>query len=264
MKHTRRSPHRIRTRKSVFKKPGFWIFLGIVAFISTLLYFLLFLDYFQVKTINVFGNEKVSAQDIQSVVLKEVRKNIIFFESKSIFLASLDRINTNIRKEFPEINIIKTKRKLFDTVLVTIEERAPVLVLCGLSEEKNLCYYLDNKGVAFEKMNGGGKGLTIVRQDGSNTPDLGVEVLSPKLTNQIIEIEGSIGKNIGIKEVNILSDERMDVETAEGWSIYFSLVNEMGLQLTKLNLLLEKEISKDERNILHYIDLRFQDRAYYK
>ncbi len=67
-----------------------------------------------------------------------------------------------------------------------------------------------------------------------------------------------------IEEFNISSPTRLDVKTIEGWWVYFSTAFDIDLQITKLNLLLEKEISQEDRGVLKYIDLRFKDRAYYK
>jgi len=58
-------------------------------------------------------------------------------------------------------------------------------------------------------------------------------------------------------------DKRLDIKTAEGWEIYFDLSSDVNFALTKLGLLLEKEIPLEKRGDLSYIDLRFS-KVYYK
>jgi len=266
MAHIKRKPHRIRTKKSAFKKPAFWTFILVLLIIGAFFYFLLFFDKFQVKNIVISGNQKVRIEDIKAIVMENITKNMLVFKSQSIFLASLSDLNSQIRDKFPEISSASTKRKLFDTLVVNIQERNPALVFCSLFEGKDSCCLLDNTGVAFENVEDRNRGLPIVRQDGLSKTALGQEVLAQGLAGYIVEAQKSLNEKFGIdiKSAEIISDARMDALTSEGWEIHFNLAADMGLQITKLSLLLEKEISAESRGTLQYVDLRFQDRAYYK
>jgi len=54
---------------------------------------------------------------------------------------------------------------------------------------------------------------------------------------------------IEIKDFIIVSEKRLNIETKEGWDIYFSLEKDIKLQITKLRVLLEKEILIEKRKI---------------
>lgn len=55
-----------------------------------------------------------------------------------------------------------------------------------------------------------------------------------------------------------MSEEKIDVRTAEGWAIYFNLKENLNWQITKLAAVLEKRIPQGKRENLKYIDLRFE------
>ena len=56
----------------------------------------------------------------------------------------------------------------------------------------------------------------------------------------------------------------LKVETTEGWKIYLS--KDMGLEneIFMLKAILDKKINGDQRKDLEYIDLRINDKAFYK
>ena len=61
----------------------------------------------------------------------------------------------------------------------------------------------------------------------------------------------------------IVSEERLNVKTSEGWEIYFNTADDLDWQVQELALVLEKQITPEKRRNLEYIDLRFS-RVYYK
>ena len=81
-------------------------------------------------------------------------------------------------------------------------------------------------------------------------------------------VENDLKDNFGINLATALavSPDRLNVATSENWQIYFDLSPDSDItsQLTKLNLLLNGDLSGTARNSLQYIDLRFENRAYYR
>ena len=84
--------------------------------------------------------------------------------------------------------------------------------------------------------------------------------MEKELLSKILEINTEL-KNLEIlaKEVLIVSDDRLNVETQEDWEIYFNPKKDLNWQLTKLKAVLEENYLPKE-----YIDLRFGDRAFVK
>ena len=105
-----------------------------------------------------------------------------------------------------------------------------------------------------------------MRQEEPKEIILGEQALEVDIINHILKITKDLKEKfqIIVKSADILSGSRLNINTNEEWKIYFNLSGDMNLQITKLNLLLEKEITQESREGLEYIDLRFAERVYYK
>jgi hypothetical protein len=67
-----------------------------------------------------------------------------------------------------------------------------------------------------------------------------------------------------IVEISIISNERLNIKTFEGWLIYFNPKEDLDWQTQKLDLVLEKQIPLEKREELEYIELRFGNQAFIK
>lgn len=257
----KRKPYRIKRKKSIWKTKLFWRFFIGLLFLGEVLYSIYFLIPFQIKEIKISGNEKVKTEDIDRIIEKGINKKVLFFQTKSIFLVNPPVIKKSVLTNFPQIGKIDLKRKFFNGLIAEIEERKPVAVFKHDSES----FLMDKEGIIFEINNEAMPELIAIKNDVSSLT-LGQRAVEEKLMSYILEIEDKLKNElmIPIKEVLIVSNERIDVKTSQGWGIYFSLKNEISWQLTKLKAVLEKEIPKNQQKNLAYIDVRFGNLAPYK
>ena len=148
---------------------------------------------------------------------------------------------------------VKIHKRLPDALSVAISERSAVALWC--EEEK--CFFIDENAVFFaesaENING------LIKITGAR------EILNKEKISQILDIQKKIRERsiATTTQANIVSEERLNVRTSEGWEIYFNLRGNLDWQIQELDLVLEKQISPEKRKILDYIDLRFS-RVYYK
>jgi len=276
MKRTIRRRHKIKLKKQIYKKPIFWLGIFLFILICAGVYFFLNSNALQVSKIIISGNEKTQAKDIENLISEKIKQKFLFFTFQNIFLVSPSKITRAILEQYPNIGSAQIKRKFFDTLLVNVKERQPFAVFCGFEKAtQDNCFFIDETGVAFEKLSGPASNydFLIVRSAfAMATADrhfedlLGREVINKDIAAKIDKIEKTLGDNfqIGVEEADIVSEERMNIKTGDGWDIYFNPALDMELQTTKLKLILEKEISSADRKTLQYIDLRFEDRGYYK
>ncbi|OGZ62594.1 MAG: hypothetical protein A2812_03010 [Candidatus Staskawiczbacteria bacterium RIFCSPHIGHO2_01_FULL_36_16] len=263
--------HKIKPKKSLFKMPVFWHSVLFLAFVGVIFYFFLFFQKFQIKNIIISGNEKVSSQDIKNIVLSEVDKKIISFlnfniKSRSFFLADAKNIKKQILDSFPMAENVKVNKNFPESIIVEVKERSPFAVFYSQNNDDR--FYIDENGVVFEQLQEFGQDMLAVRQlTNSGSIFLGKKAVEKNIMEAVLKIKKSLNEKfkIDIKEADISKSMRLDVKTGENWQIYFNLSpdSDINLQITKLNLLLTGEISKEARKNLEYIDLRF-DRAYYK
>ena len=255
-----RRPHRYKRKKSIFRNRFFW--LGILAFIifGAVFYFLLFSKVFQVEKIIVTGEEKVSKEEIEFLVEKRLASKILFFKTKSIFLVNLKEIRKDILNSFPQIAEVEIRQGFFDAVNIVVIERSGAAVWC----QEEDCFLLDNQGVIFEEVLETKPGLVLIKTK-PGLGELGETIIEKEKLTQILEIKSKLAESLEtfIKEVSLISDERLNVKTSEDWEIYFNLKGDLDWQITELSLVLEKQIPPEKRGELEYIDLRFS-RVYYK
>ena len=265
--HIKHKIHSIRPKKSIFKMLWFWILVLIIILLADVSYLILFYSGLQIKNIEVSGNSKISSDNLKSIIALNTDKKLLgFFETKSIFLANKDNISKEITKDFPIISKVSIMKKFPQTITVVVEERKPIGVYCDKNEK---CFLIDQSGVIFEKAETIPQDMVIVRQaTESNNFSTGEDAVNQNITTAITKIQKDLKDKyqISLTDALVTSPLRLDTTTNEGWKIYFATDpdSDISLQLTKLNLLLNGEITTEIRKKLEYIDLRFKDRAYYK
>ena len=257
-----RKPYRIKKKKSIFRNRFFWLGILILIVFIGLFYFLVFSSFFQIKEIKISGNQKVLTEDLENTIQNQIVRNLFFFPTKSIFLVNLNKTKEAILGKFPQIIQISFKRKFPYTLEAKIEERKPVAVFD--QGEKN--FLLDKEGIIFEEVAEVGDYLKIKSSNQNQPLNLGDKVVEKELLLSILETGSKLRNDfkIPLEEFLVVSDERFNAKTLEGWEIYFNLKGDLSWQLTKLKADLEEEIPPERRKDLEYIELRFGNFAPYK
>lgn len=254
-----------RTKKkrfvwAIFKNKFFWFGFFILAVIGGLGYLFIFSSVFQIKDIQVSGAEKSPAQEI---------KDIVSAKSGNIFLTDFEAISKNLREKYFQIANINFKKNLPDRISVQIEERKPIALFCQpvfepflLFLNKNQaeeCYSIDKQGVIFEKASGQlGNLLVLNTKSFISKFNLGREIISNDYLSKVLEINSQLEKNIKIKEASLVSEDRLNIKTSEGWEIYFNPKKDLDWQIEEMKILLEQKIPPENRENLKYVDLRFE------
>lgn len=268
--HVKNKIHRIKPKESIFRKLWFWILILAVILIGTAFYFAIFWSGLQIQNIVISGNSKITTQELSQIVSTDSTTGLLKLwnfkiVSRSILLVNTEDISREILKRFPIIEKVSINRRFPKTITLGITERNPVGIYCS----NNDCFLIDNNGVIYEPISMPNSDFVVVRQT-LDDPNLytGEGVISLDVMNYISKIQKDLQNNfqINAKEALITSPIRLNVTTGEGWQIYFNLQGnpDLSSQLTKLNLLLNGDITPTVRKTLQYIDLRFKDRAFYK
>lgn len=228
-----------------------------------------FSEYLKITKINISGTEKLEDLEIQQALdarfegkfLEIIPKNnFLFFSSK--------RVENILTDKFKKIRTANVAKKFPNTISILIDERKALLVWCA--GEK--CFLIDENGVAY------------------NSADFN----SPEISqNNLIKIEDASGQNISMGEKIINSSyeqyviaikdelnkfdfeaegyytpsrvaEEIDVRTKQETEIYLSTQFPLESAMRTLRIVLEKEISRDKKENLAYIDLRSENKVFYK
>lgn len=131
------------------------------------------------------------------------------------------------------------------------------------------CFYVDKKGVVFERApNAIGSLILVIKQEGLGEVELGGEIIEPKLLDffQNLQNDFKIRAGISFFELNIVSDSIFTYikgKTSEGWEIYVMPGDDTENLVEILNAVFTQEI-RDKRRNLQYVDLRLKNKIYYK
>lgn len=222
-------------------------------FILLLVYIFLFSPIFRIQALEMSGNKEVNTEHIKNN-----------FDYKNIFLYTKDKIEKDLIQKFPKISNIEISKNLIKrTLKLNIEERERLGIVC--KEEK--CFYIDKQGFIFEDAPQTSGSLILLIKDFSQREySLGDQIFEEKIINSIYEIRESIFPETGIRvlELNIASLPAIELKamTNEGWYILFDLTRDIKTQLLSLKAALQEKIK--DRKGLEYVDLRIENRIYYK
>jgi len=232
-----------------------------------LVYWVFFSAFFRIEEITVSGQKKLSREDIKGLVEEEIDKQFGFFPSRNILLANGESIEERISETFPLVGFVDIQKDFPRHLSATIRERTPEAKICRyITKEESVgeevCFNLDKNGVIFEITQKGELLLKLRQDEEQNEWLLGGEIVDPELLSRIKEISVRLkDSEVYPQEIVIVTSERINVITSEGWRIFFNPKEDLEWQLTKLKAVLDEHITPEERKELDYIDLRFGNLA---
>jgi len=186
----------------------------------------------------------------------------LFFNSQAFFLSDYKKIEQDASKEFPLISEIKIKRNFFSfhNLTVEIKERISVGTWCKNTD----CFQTDKEGIIFEKA-AAGSSLNI-RSENEKEYFLGSKVIDDDYLAQIMEIQKKLKDSFDtyVAEFIISENNKLTAKTKDGWEAYFLMDDALPKQISNLVLVLNEKIPPENRGNLLYIDLRFNNKIYYK
>jgi len=245
-----------RPKRKIYRSRGFWFFFLFLIIIGVSTYFVFFSDLLRVKNIEVSGTGKVSADEVKSIFLTEISKKMLFFLPKNILSVDFDKLSNDVSSKFPEIEKVSVKIVLPNTVSAEIIEKTPEGCWCAYSE----CYYFDKYGVVYQKNSNCNNLLTI---NSDKKPELTKQIISENELNNVSKIFKDVSGLVKIKNLNFY-DEKIILETNQGWKIYFKHGDDIPGQIVNLKAILEQKVPVEKQDNLNYIDLRFGNKVFYK
>jgi len=211
---------------------------------------------FKIKAVEISGNKEIESNKIKSVL-----------NYRNIFSATKNKIKNDLLKKFPQILELEVKRNLIKReIKIIIKEREEFGIVC--QENTQNCFYIDKKGVILKEAPQTSGSLVILIKDYSNRDyKIGEKIFEEKIMNFIGETKEFLFSEVNLKvlDFDILSfpPDDLKIITNEGWYILFNLQKRAGDQLSALKAVLDEKI-KDTRKDLEYVDLRIENRVYYK
>ena len=257
----------------MFRNGWFWLVLLAIIVVATGFCFVIFCPQVQIERIIISGNHEATRSGIEEAVVASITHDLLgigswHVYSKSIFLVNAGHLEKKILNKFAIIDRVNISREFLQTITVDVSERRPVAVFCP-SLNVNIfgeqCYFLDSSGVIFKTADSTSGQYLIVRQSFIEPIVFGQQIMAQDTMASFLMIDKTLKDNfqIGVKNAIFASDSKINIITNENWYIYLGYGPNYSSseQITKLNSLLEKGISAQERKDLRYVDLRPESRA---
>jgi len=244
----------IKKGNLIFKSRIFWDAALVSILVLGAVYLVFFSPLFKIREISVSAPDLFLEKEAGAFALQKLGENIIFL--------STGEIKKWFAESFSQIEKIEVHRRLPESLILTIEKKTPAILWCESPEN---CAFLDKNGALFwDKEFKSSEALPRVILGESNVKNYSIQELK-EIAGKIKEINQNLVKNINIEPAvfTIKEDGELAVATSEGWIILINLSSQFDFGLTRLKLLLEKELPPEQRKNLNYIDLRFS-KIYYK
>lgn len=230
-----------------------------------MLAFLYFSSFFNIKHINISGNQKIASSEIEGIIRKQAdTKRFLIGSQNNINLFSKSQLSSKLKAlyYFEKLSINKD---LPGTLNLDIEERKFSLI--WLEGEKY--YYIDGSGNVFSEAD-----PLEIKQDKyplvENKREIKTDGINVNLGQEIIRFIMNLFNIFNEKYGDIKIDRFIldaDINTVKiliqnGPLVYFDTAKDASAQINKLIIIKEK--LKNDFNNKQYIDLRYGDRVYYK
>lgn len=263
---------RHKKRKKKGRKILLWGFFSVIC-VSALIYFFFFSSYFIVQEINVDGTDLVSPDAVKQTISDTFsRKEWGVFAAGNVFFFPVDDAQNTLQKAFPPIAHVNISRRIHfvrigswvqkSALSVHVTERPKTALACDTAQ----CFFIDDDGVLFASAPFT-SGASILRI--SETDLSGIVLPTVKYSPDFISFIRNIKTSVADEGITFDSFARIneygDVQahTTGNYTVFLTMSQEPKKQARILKEILLKMV-QDDITKLDYVDLRVENRAYYK
>ena len=258
----KKKKRRIEKRKVKIRFGMLAGFFAIVAF----LWLILFSGIFNIKEIQVEGNDALVGESIKAAAWNQtLEKRLLIFKQKNILFFSKNELIDNLKKSyfFDQLTI---KKKNNSSMKIEFSQKAYSLV--WLEDEKY--YYINKDGEIIQETSAeelADKSFPLIENQ-SEARITGKSVAdSADILNLIAELFEKLKSGDTAIEVKKFfideSEDTVKLKIKDGGEVYFSTRLDIDSQIKKLAILIENKLKEDYKN-KKYIDLRYGDAVYYQ
>jgi len=237
---------------------------------SFLAYALFFSGWFTIKEVQVNGNKEIREEEIKSIVDGYLNKTYLLGYIKpfsNILFSSSETLERSLSEKFKVIDRVDVNKNFFKKYLsVELDEKEAAGVWC--KEDSGKCFFFDGNGVLFKaapKFSGeaflaieDGRGRDFNLADAFDDRELFEKV---NLTRNILDELKVVGYSGFFLPPGSFE---FWVKTKEGWNIYLDKASDIPTQLVALKKFLDEKLPASRRQTIEYVDLKINNRIYYK
>lgn len=264
-------------------KVGF-IAMGVVLVVIAIIYTLR-LPSLAITSIRSEGNEFVTNDEISAVVKKSISGYYFYiFPKRNFLLLPHYQVKKDLGHEFERFSSITISIEKINTLVVKVVERKGKYLWCGTSFSPGVlgsdqsCYFADDHGYIFASAPYFSGNVYLKVYGGSTAPDtaVGTSIVSSDLFQKILIAKEGLEALGLVPEVVLITLpntyeiylERFSEGDTTPARIIFDFGTDPRIQIANLKTALTSEAFKAkfdaQKDKLEYIDLRYQNKVYYK
>ncbi len=252
----------------IFARVLFYILL--VCFLAVTGYVLFFSTYLKISKLVIVGNSELSVEEIKKVIGDQQQGKILKIIPKDNFLLTRRSVVEKLLAgQFRKIKSVSVVKKFPDTLEINLQERKALLVFCSGGR----CFLIDENGVAYSEADFNSPELTQnhlieISDNSSEAVKLGDEILDQNYIQYVSTLKEALGRiNLAIENdfstPSLMADE-VSVRVTQGGELYFSTQFPLESAVKTLAIILKKEPLKTQQPDLAYIDLRTENKVFYR
>ncbi|MEK7572346.1 MAG: FtsQ-type POTRA domain-containing protein [Patescibacteria group bacterium] len=269
-----------RKRYKVFKTKiiiCFFVFLILVVGLSLISR----IDKLNIDKINVSGNKVIETKDIKEIANKELVGNYLWLFPKTNFLIyPQNKIKTELMSKFKRIKNVFVNDINIKTLEIYVSEYEGKYLYCGEitpqldSRSQQKCYFMDSNGYIFDEAPFFSGDIYFKFYGLAKENNIG-NYFNPNVFTKLIQFKESLIK-MDLKPLSIWVNNENEIyvnlSTLGLASINPSIIFKLDSDYEKIAENLQAAITteplkgklKNNYASLHYIDLRFGNKVYYK
>lgn len=242
------------------------IILACLVIIGVLVWLLLYSNFFTIKNSNINYEGRISKDEIQNLINDQMNGNrLIFLPQKNIFLFNKEALQASLENKYV-FQEIKISKKLLSTLILDLKEKP----ISAIWQEDGRVFYIDDTGKIIQETNSEdikNKDYPFIDNLSSKKiQDNNVQVASSSL-QFVLNLFSKLGayKNEFKVSSYTIDDELYTVKLnlENGPKLYFNTQADIDQQIAKV-LAVKKEQLKSDFNKKEYINVRIEDRVYYR
>lgn len=253
-----------------------------VLFIGGLGAWALHQDAVRIHRVSVEGNAVIASSTLSSIVSKSLAGSYAFLVPKdTVLFYPRKEIVAQVLSSYPRLETAEAKTEHFDTLVLSVKERASKFVWCGSSAADKeadpvpMCYFADDSGYIFDRAPSFSNPVffevesPLVNEFGalrSGNP-IGNFILSKESLKKIAVFKDRLSvAGIETRALRVLPGEDYELRIKTGGKIIFNGKQNFDIVLENLSAALGvSDLNKAiDGASLQYIDLRFGNKVFYK
>ncbi|MEK9175199.1 MAG: hypothetical protein AAB795_01250 [Patescibacteria group bacterium] len=232
------------------------------------------ISFFRIKSVEIDGTLELKKTNI--LVLEYLNGlNKFFIPKNNFFIVDTNEIEQLIKTQ--NLGVAVTKKHFPHTIKISFPEREAHFIICALND---ICYYVNEAGLVYSEspqFSDYPLPLIVIKQNSVLQKDSALISLGDYFTNK---------NNVQYLNTLMLGLSKLDIETKiieitnqnqsrapfnfneikiftpKEWYIYLDLQISAEVAINNIKLLFEQKI-KNDKDKLQYIDMRFENKAFY-